>query len=336
MNPDASPRVKKTAILLALAGVALAIGLVIWLGAGKIVRSVIAVGWGGFAILVAWQFVVFVVLALAWHRFCPRARVRTLIWGRLVREGGANILPFSELGGLAFGARAITLGGVKWETAVASSLADVAAEFIGEIPFILFGVLMLLLRGRGSSLVLPIAVGLGLLVAGAAALIWAERHSERLFHAIGSRIASRWARKAEREAIAIEHEFEHLFTPARRVGAAAGIHFAGWVGGGVTVWLAYWLLGGNIDMVSAMAIEGLLSGALAVAFLVPGGLGVQEASYVVLGQLFGMPAHLSIGLSLLRRARDIVIGAPALVTWQVAEARRLRRGAGTADQRPPG
>lgn len=325
---------KKAAILLALAGVALAIGLVVWLGAGKIVRSVIAIGWGGFAILVGWQFVIFVVLALAWHRFCPGARLRTLVWGRLVREGGANILPFSEVGGLAFGARAITLLGVKWETAVASSLADVAAEFIGEIPFILFGFLVLALHGRSSSIVLPLAAGLGLLAVAVAALIWAERHSERLFHAIGRRLAARWASKVEREAVAIEHEFEHLFRPARRIGMAACIHLAGWIGGGVTVWLAYRMLGGHIDVVSAMAIEGLLSAALAVAFLVPGGLGVQEASYVLLGQLFGMPAHLSIGLSLLRRARDIVIGAPALVTWQVAEARRLRRDGNRRDRRP--
>jgi uncharacterized membrane protein YbhN (UPF0104 family) len=74
-----------------------------------------------------------------------------------------------------------------------------------------------------------------------------------------------------------------------------------------------------------MALEGMLSGALAIAFLVPAGIGVQEASYVALGQLFGMPAHLSLSLSLLRRARDIVVGAPALASWQVAEAAALRR-----------
>ncbi len=38
-----------------------------------------------------------------------------------------------------------------------------------------------------------------------------------------------------------------------------------------------------------------------------------------------MPAHLSLSLSLLRRARDIVVGAPALVSWQVAEAAALRK-----------
>ncbi|HJS87592.1 MAG TPA: lysylphosphatidylglycerol synthase domain-containing protein [Acetobacteraceae bacterium] len=322
---------RKVAILLALLGVGLAVGLVVWLGAGKIVRSVAAVGWGGFAILVGWQFLMFVVLAFAWRRLCPGARMRTLIWGRLVREGGANILPFSEVGALAFGARAITLGGVKWERAVASSIADTAAEFIGEIPFILFGFAMLMARAPGSSLVLPLALGLALLAALVAALVWAEKHSARLFHALGRRIAARWARRAARQADVIQHDFEHLFSQPRRIGSAACIHLAGWIGGGVTVWMAYRMLGGQIDVVRAMAIEGLLSGALAVAFLVPGGLGVQEASYVLIGQAFGMPAHLSIGLSFLRRARDIIIGAPALGAWQVMEVRQLRRGGARAE-----
>ncbi len=319
---------KKSALLLTLFGVALAVGLVVWLGAGKIVRSVAAVGWGGFAILVGWQFAMIVVLAFAWRRLCPGARVHTLVLGRLVREGGANILPFSEVGALAFGARAITLGGVPWERAVASSIADTAAEFIGEIPFILFGFAMLVMRGLNASLVLPLAIGLALLAAGVAALIWAEKHSGQLFQALGRRIAARWARHAAREATVIQHDFEHLFSQPRRIGSAAGIHLAGWIGGGVTVWVAYRFLGGHIDMLNAMAIEGLLSGALAVAFLVPGGLGVQEASYVLIGQAFGMPPHLSIGLSFLRRARDIVIGAPALGAWQVIELRRMRRGGG--------
>ena len=52
-----------------------------------------------------------------------------------------------------------------------------------------------------------------------------------------------------------------------------------------------------------------------------------------------MPAHMSLGVSLLRRARDIVVGAPALLSWQVTEARRLREGSVMGDEdeaRDPG
>jgi len=36
---------------------------------------------------------------------------------------------------------------------------------------------------------------------------------------------------------------------------------------------------------------------------VPGGLGTQEISHVAIGSLFGMPAHMSLGVPLIRRAR---------------------------------
>jgi uncharacterized membrane protein YbhN (UPF0104 family) len=62
-----------------------------------------------------------------------------------------------------------------------------------------------------------------------------------------------------------------------------------------------------------------------VAFAVPGALGVQEGAYVVIGLLFGLSPQDALALSLLKRARDLVIGAPALVIWQVMEGRRLLR-----------
>lgn len=319
---------KRLSILLGVLGVGLGIALVVWLGAGKVVHAVTSVGWRGFGILVGWQLLLFIVLAEAWRLVCRHGRFGALVFGRLVREGGTNIMPFSEVGGLVFGARAVMLAGVRWPRAIASSLADVTAEFVGELPFILFGFIMLITYDPHSSLVGPLTGGVGLVLLGAAGLVWAEKHAHRLFHGLGRRIAARFSSAAAKGADEVEREFNIIFSSARRLGAASGLHLLGWIGGGVTVWLAYHLQGGHVSIAAAMAIEGLLSAALAVAFLVPAGIGVQEAAYVAIGALFGMPASLSLGLSLLRRARDIVIGAPALVAWQVAETRALRKRPG--------
>ena len=43
-----------------------------------------------------------------------------------------------------------------------------------------------------------------------------------------------------------------------------------------------------------------------------------------LGAIFGVPPELSLGVSLVRRARDLVVGVPILLIWQFFEARRLR------------
>jgi hypothetical protein len=51
---------------------------------------------------------------------------------------------------------------------------------------------------------------------------------------------------------------------------------------------------------------------------------VQEAGYAGLGSIFGVPPELSLGVSLVRRARDLAVGIPVLLIWQALEARRLR------------
>ena len=63
---------------------------------------------------------------------------------------------------------------------------------------------------------------------------------------------------------------------------------------------------------------------LATAILVPGYAGVQEAAYAGVGALFGQPPELSLGVSLLRRARDLALGVPILLIWQSVELHRRR------------
>jgi len=104
---------------------------------------------------------------------------------------------------------------------------------------------------------------------------------------------------------------------------AALLHVVCWVGGGGHIWIAYHLQGAH-PSASAAAIAAILSGVIAIGLLVPGGVGVQELTYVGVGALFGMPAHVSLALSLVRQVRDILIGAPALVAWQAIKANNLR------------
>jgi hypothetical protein len=61
-----------------------------------------------------------------------------------------------------------------------------------------------------------------------------------------------------------------------------------------------------------------------MAIVVPGQAGVQEAAYAGIGALFGQPPELSLGVSLLRRARDLALGIPILLIWQSAELQRRR------------
>src|SRR6185437_5740604 len=54
----------------------------------------------------------------------------------------------------------------------------------------------------------------------------------------------------------------------------------------------------------------------------------QEGAYVVAGAALGLPPDLALGLSLLKRARDVVLGIPALAAWHLLELRTAWRRQG--------
>lgn len=318
---------KKFSIALALAGLLLGTLLIGWFGFGRVLTGVRRVGWGDFALICGWQLVLFAILGLAWDAIVPGReprRLLVLIWGRMVRDASANCLPFSQVGGFVFGARAVTLHGVSWSLATASTVVDVTAEFLAEVAFTGIGLGILLARAPKSSLAVPVEVGLALAVMAGAALIWLQRGAAPLFARMGRRVASRWFDDAQGRLGMLQAELSLIYGHAGRLAVGFFTHVIGWICTGVAGWITYRALGVPIDFDDALAIEALLSAMAALAFLVPVNAGVQEAGYAGLGAIFGVPPELSLGVSLVRRARDLAVGVPILLIWQAFEARRLR------------
>ena len=113
----------------------------------------------------------------------------------------------------------------------------------------------------------------------------------------------------------------------RRIGVAAGFlyHLVGWLLTIAEAWLALYLLRIPLPVASIIVIESLIYALRSVAFFVPSGWGVQEGGYVLLGTLVGLGPDAALALSLAKRARELAIGLPVLLLWQVFEARILRR-----------
>ena len=79
---------------------------------------------------------------------------------------------------------------------------------------------------------------------------------------------------------------------------------------------------------NAIALEALLCTLRSIAAPVPAAIGVQEWGYAMLAPLFGLPAEMGVAVSLLKRAREIVLGVPALLYWQGVEGRKAFAGSG--------
>ena len=310
---------RRVSIFLALLGVAGAAALVLRFDAGEVFRAILGVGWRGAAALLAWQGLLYVVLGLAWRSVQPRIGAGTLIWGRMVRDAATVCLPFSPVGGYVIGARAVTLRGASWAAVAASTVVDVTAELGAQLLFALFGLLVLLRAQPGSGLIVPVGVGVGLALGLLLGALRLRRAIGRLAAALSHRLFGGWQDGFER----LRDEMAELYRHPARLAMATGLHLAGWFGTGVGTWISLRLLGHPAELVGVLALEALLDAAVAVAFVVPGAAGVQEAGYVGLGAVFGVPPDIALGVSLLRRAREVGWGLPILGLWQWQEVRRL-------------
>ncbi|HTL90791.1 MAG TPA: lysylphosphatidylglycerol synthase domain-containing protein [Steroidobacteraceae bacterium] len=311
--------------ILAAVGVALALYLVRYVGWHAVLAAAAAIGWTGFAVFCFCALGPFVLLGAAWQALLPAAyapRLSLLVRARLVRDSTAEVLPLSQLGGIAFGVRAAMLQGMPAPLAAGSMIADVTTEMLAQIVYTALGMVILAARVPQSShvaaLIRGCAMGLALAVIAVALFIALQRRSGQ----ITARLASRMLRGAGQRLNGVGAALEMIYRSPARVVSSVALHLAAWIGNAAAVWLAFRLIGTRIDLTAAIAIESIVYAIRSAAVFIPNALGVQEGAYILLGPLFGVATDAALAISVLKRARDIAIGVPVLLMWQAAEGRR--------------
>jgi glycosyltransferase 2 family protein len=311
---------------------AIGLGAIVWLvvrlGWQSIARALAFIGPGGVLILALAHIPTLVVLGCGWWavaRKASSAAPPTFVWARLLREAGSELLPFSQVGGFALGIRALALSGTSWVAATASSLLDAFAEQAAKTPYTLIGVALLLRLSHRGAVIGPalILVGITTAIVGFVVLKrdWVRARLEALAETLSRKSLGRSAPGPSGAGETVRR----ALAPGGGLGLSLGLHFAGWCLGGAETWLAFTLLGAHLTLLQALVIDSLFTAVKVFAFSIPGAVGVQEAAYVVLAGLFAVPAPIAVAFSLVRRGRDLVLGGPALLIWQLCE--RTRRGA---------
>ena len=320
---------KKWGVAIALAaGLVAALWLVWAIGFGAVIAAVARAGFGGLALLCLYALVVFLVLTAAWVFLLPqdqRRSVKDFYLARLVRDSIAEISPFSPVGGMAAAARLMILHGMSAGYAAASVVADATTEAMAQVAFLAFGIALGVAHFRHLASTEPLieamVATLLLAVPGIAAFILLQKKGANFAERIAARFFGEIKSGASfREAI------HALYDAPKRLALSSSLHLAAWIGSGGGTFIAFRLIGGKISLPDALALEALLCTLRSVAAFVPAALGVQEAGYALLAPLFGLPAEMGLAVSLLKRAREIVIGVPSLLYWQSMEARAALRG----------
>jgi len=316
--------VKIRVLLVAALGLCLAAYLVLHVGFAAVLTAAAEVGWAGFALLCSYALALFPLLGAAWRVLLPGARagVWVFVWARLVREAASDVLPFSQVGGIVFGARTAIRHGVAGPEAFASTIVDVTSEALAQIAYIALGFAILSAGVPRSSsigtLTKVFAVGLALAVVAGVLLVFLQRYGHRVM----GRLAARLIPGAAASADALADALDTIYRSRPRIALSCAMHLIGWLASGAGTWIAFRLIGVRVELSAVIAIESLVGAAKSAAALVPNALGVQEAGYAALAPLFGIGPEFGLAVSFLRRARDIAIGAPVLLLSQAEAGRR--------------
>jgi putative membrane protein len=321
-------KLRLTVYLLGFAGAALFTALLVRQGVSSVASVVAAAGWAIAAIAV-FHFLPIYLDAISWWVLFPkngRPSARGLFWMRWVGESISNLVPSTAVGGDIVRARLATITGAPIAMSAATVIVDVTLGIVTQITFTLLG-LMLLVRATGQSgLVGPTLVGAMIGVAAALGFYFVQRLG--LFRLVSLMIA-RLLKSPEWRSLVQSGEVLDQTVRAQYQRRSGVVACCGWtllsliVSSG-EIWIAlYAVRAPQPTFANALILQSMAMTVKSAAFPVPGGLGVQESGYLLIGNILGIPGQTALAIALIARFRDLAVGIPGLVVWQIIEGRRF-------------
>jgi putative membrane protein len=326
----ASGKIQITMWLLGLAGAGLFTVLLIRQGAPQVGAAFVSAGWA-IAVVVAYHFLVPVFLdATAWWVLFPnsdRLPLRKLFWMRWIGESVSTLIPSAAVGGEVVRARLAALHGASVPIAAASVLVDITIGVFVQIVFTLSGLALIVNVTGHEGFVRPTLIGALLGIIAIVGFYSVQRLG--MFRFIGA-IISRLANSSDWHSLinsgqTLDRTIRTLYARRRGVIGCCVWTAASLVLGSGEIWIALHAIGPQATLINALIFQSVILTIRSAMFPVPGALGVQEGGYVVVGSLLGIPGDAAFALSLIARVRELILGIPGLITWQLFEARRLWR-----------
>jgi putative membrane protein len=324
---------KLASYIAGLIGIVILTVLVVHQGLGEVMH---VLGQAGFGLLWLVPFHIFPLLldAQGWRVLLApsdpqnRARLPFLLWIATVREAVNRLLPTANLGGEIIGIRL-----TKWRldngsAITASIIIEVLLTLVNQYIFTALGIVLLVAHTQateqtwtilaGLALSLPMPIVFGALLRYGKVFERMEKFAERM-------LGDRAGLAGLFDGSSLDAEIRAIYARHGRLLLALVWQLSGYVLGAFETWLALYLLGHPVSVWAALAVEASTQAVRHIIFIVPAGLGIQEAGLVLFGQIVGIDSNVALSLSLAKRMREVLFGVPALLSWQFLEARRLRR-----------
>jgi len=277
--------------------------------------------------LVPYRLIFFVLYAIGWRAllrpFDPdgRARFGYVLWVATVREAVDRLLPVASVGGSVVGVRLIRWRGLATVPVSATVIVEILLTLMALYLFGALATVILLAQGAGVShgqvlavlvLSLPIPLGSWLLLRYGSVFQRMQRLLSPLVGLTGAEAAS-----------SLDADLRACLGRIRTLLMAGALQLVALISASLEIWWALRLFDHPVSAASAVMLEGLTQAVRHLAFIVPAGLGVQEAALVLFGHTLGVSTELALAVSAVKRMREVLCGLPPLLSWQWLEARRI-------------
>jgi putative membrane protein len=315
-------------LLFLLLGFGLLAGLLAYEDTAAIGRAIASAGWG-IAVVTLFHLIPMAIDALGLYALMARDH-RPKIWQLFglywIGESVNTLLPVAQIGGEFVRTRLLVMSGVPGVNAGAYIVGNLTLGVFTQGLFAIVGLVILVLQyGEENGAATHAAIGAGIILGGVGLFYIAQRIGLFGFIARFFKALSRgkdWLELVGNNAGELDAAIRVIY---RRRGAAfksMSLQFLSWVLGTGEVYLSLHFMGHDVSLLDAMMIEALGQAVRSGAFMVPASIGVQEGGYILLGAVIGLPPEISLALSLIKRVREVSIGVPGLIAWQIVEGRR--------------
>ena len=317
----------KLGLLAITIGGAVLIGLVGWFGAQTIGYEVMAAGWAIPAIIALHLFQLY-LSAIAWRISVGQRLPRMIVYFRVrwIRESVNSLLPVAQMGGSLVGIRMLAQRGVPGARAGAGTTLDLTVEALTQFIWTVMGISVLAVISTDQSWRPWLGGALLTMGLGVVGFVLAQRAGMlRLIEGLALRLQRIFPKLSMEAVRGLHAELMKLQDNRTALAKASAIHLLTWVIGTFEVWLVLDAMGAAVSLPTALVIESLGMAARSAGFVVPGALGVQETGFILICGLFHIPPDTAIALSMVKRVRELAVGVPGLVAWQLSEGKRLAR-----------
>jgi putative membrane protein len=308
-----------------ITGLALLTGLIAYYGFAEVMAAVVSSQWATALVVLARAIALTGAGVGWWLLLTPfRPGPRVFIGLRFIRDAINTLIPFAVVGGDVIGARLLAQFGIAINEAIASILIDIFLQVVCLTIFLLAGLgIVLALVGThrltGISLVIlaiavPAVVGFFLTLNFGAfepVVRWLVAFGEKRQWSLFDHVLD------------LGDRLQQIWRNPRNLAVSFVVHLVTVFFGASEVWIALAFMGHPVTLLQAVAIESLGQGTRAAAFVLPGGLGVQDGTLIAASALFGVPAEVALAMALIKRVPDLILGIPSLFAWQALEGRRL-------------